>query len=165
MGRRRRRKNRETGAHVAPVSFGQTPTTHPPVSPKEVTKYQADVFVGPIPPPSVLQEYENIRPGFADRIVTQFEEQGRHRRGIEKKIVNHNILSATVGQITGFLVFLAAIGGGAFLLYLDKPVGGLATIISAVGSAAWVLRKAERAKQNDLAEKRQSASETVVRGR
>lgn len=111
-------------------------------------------YAGPIPPPAILGQYEEVCQGSANRILTQFEEQGRHRRSLESKAINYNVASAVVGQIAGFLLFLAAIGTGAFLIYHDKPVGGLTTIITAVGTSALVLLKAESAKRKDLAQKR-----------
>ncbi len=116
---------------------------------------QFQSFVGPIPPPEILGHYEQVCAGSADRIITQFEEQGRHRRVLEKRALNHNIVSATIGQVAGFFLFLVAIGGGVFLLYNDKSVEGIASIVTAVGGAAWVLGKAEQAKKKDLAQKRE----------
>ncbi len=111
-------------------------------------------FAGPIPPPALLAEYEQACQGSANRILAQFEEQGRHRRRLENRVVWYNVLSGTLGQVSGFLLFLAAIGGGIFLLYNDKSVEGLVSIITAVGGAAWVLRKAEVSRQKELSTKR-----------
>ena len=36
-------------------------------------------YSGPIPPPRLLQDYENIVPGLADRIMTLTEKQSSHR--------------------------------------------------------------------------------------
>ncbi|MGH7200157.1 MAG: DUF2335 domain-containing protein [Planctomycetaceae bacterium] len=37
-------------------------------------------FSGPLPHPAVLQQYEEIQPGFADRILRMAEQQGQHRQ-------------------------------------------------------------------------------------
>lgn len=111
-------------------------------------------FAGPIPPPALLGQYEQVCEGAANRILTQFEEQGRHRRDLERKAINYNVASATIGQVAGFLLFVVAIAAGTFLLYHDKQAGGLGTIITAVGGAAWVLVIAEKRKKKDLQEKR-----------
>jgi hypothetical protein len=103
----------------------------------------------------LLEHYEHVSPGAADRILTQFEEQGRHRRVLERRVVTHNMVSATIGQIAAFLLFLVVVGAGVFLLNQDKEVGGLGTLITAVGGAAWVLRKAENARKRELAQKRE----------
>nr|DAR22085.1 MAG TPA: putative membrane protein [Caudoviricetes sp.] len=41
-------------------------------------------FSGPIPPPEILSGYEQIHPGFADRIISMAEKQSAHRQGLEK---------------------------------------------------------------------------------
>ena len=41
-------------------------------------------FSGPLPPPQILEKYESIVPGSADRIIGMAEKQSEHRRSIEK---------------------------------------------------------------------------------
>lgn len=113
-------------------------------------------FPGVIPPPALLEHYERISPGAANRILTQFEEQGRHRRKLENQVIWNNVVGGILGQLFGFLLMVSAVGLGGFLIYSDKPVAGLASIISAVGGAAYVLRRAEMARREDLARKREA---------
>ena len=42
---------------------------------------------GPLPPPSDLQEYDNVVPGAAERIIRMAENQSEHRRELERKVV------------------------------------------------------------------------------
>ena len=46
-------------------------------------------FVGPLPPPDVLQAYENFKPGLAERIVSLSESEAIHRRELEKQNQEH----------------------------------------------------------------------------
>ena len=46
-------------------------------------------YSGPIPHPSILKQLEEIVPGSADRILSQFERQTKHRHEIEKKDQEH----------------------------------------------------------------------------
>lgn len=170
MGRKHRKKMREQGGAVAPLPVGGdlrndlvNEFAHPvveaeparPVSrPGGNLRMEMRSFAGPLPPPGMLAEYDQIHPGTADRIITQFEEQGRHRRKLENRVVWHNVISATTGQVMAFILLLGALGLGGFLLYHDKPVAGLGTIITAVGGAATVLLVAQRARRGDLAAKR-----------
>lgn len=39
-----------------------------------------------LPPPSELQEYEQIAPGITDRLMTSFEKQQNHRMELEKTV-------------------------------------------------------------------------------
>jgi hypothetical protein len=58
-----------------------------------------------------------------------------------------------VGQVFGLILFLSTLGLGGFLIYHDKPVGGIVSIVSALGAGVWALLKAERLKKADLAAK------------
>lgn len=49
------------------------------------------VFHGPIPPPELLTAYDNTLPGLSDRIVSMAEEEGKHRRDIEKMAMEAEI--------------------------------------------------------------------------
>lgn len=169
--RERRRLKRQQlqeqgGASGAPLSVEMVPqdppqpgVDAPPEQAQQVKTtrkmfMQLQSFAGPIPPPELLGQYEEVCPGSADRILTQFEEQGRHRRKIENRVVWNNTVSSILGQITGFVLLAGAIGGGVFLLYNNKPVEGLGSIVTAVVGAAWVLRKAEVERKRELAQKR-----------
>jgi len=162
--RRRLRKLQEQGgASDAPLSAEMLPqepvvggSSEQPQQAKTTRRLfmQLQSYAGPIPPPDLLGHYEQVSPGSANRILTQFEEQGRHRRRIESRVIWNNVVSSILGQITGFVLLASAIGGGVFLLYNDKPVTGLGTIVTAVCGAAWVLRKAEVERRRELAQKR-----------
>ena len=82
----------------------------------------ATQFAGPLPPPSLLAEYDSIVNDGAERIFKSFEEQSAHRRSLESKVVDGNIMESRLGQIFAFLI---AIIFGCFSLYLaiiDKEV-------------------------------------------
>lgn len=163
--RRKLEREQARGASVAPLPAEMLPqdsssagvAASAPVQATITTRkmmMQLQSFAGPIPPPDLLGHYEQVAQGSANRILTQFEEQGRHRRKIENRVVWSNVFSSIVGQVMAFVLFAGAIGGGVFLLYHDKRVEGLGAIITAVGGAAWVLRKAEAERKRDLAKKR-----------
>ncbi len=73
-------------------------------------------FVGPIPEPSVLQGYENIKAGFAERIVAMAERQAAHRQQIEVSISKAHIDDSVAerierkrGQVIGAIVVIVAV--------------------------------------------------------
>jgi uncharacterized membrane protein len=43
-------------------------------------------FSGPLPPPEVLQNYNQITPGAADRIISMAEKQSQHRQESEMRV-------------------------------------------------------------------------------
>jgi hypothetical protein len=48
------------------------------------------VAVALLPPPEILQKYNSVVPGLADRIVTQAEKQTTHRIALGKKMLTSN---------------------------------------------------------------------------
>lgn len=48
-------------------------------------------FQGPLPPPSMLAQYEEILPGAAERILVLLESETAHRHGVELQCVNAEI--------------------------------------------------------------------------
>ena len=119
-------------------------------------RMELEAYAGPIPPPSILRQYDEIQAGFADRIMTQFEEQGRHRRKLESRVIWDNIISSAAGQVMAFIIFGGTVAGGMWLLAHDKSILGLGAIITALGTAGWVFRKAETARKADLLTKREA---------
>lgn len=67
-------------------------------------------YRGPIPDPNMLQEYNNVVKDGAERIITQFEEQSRHRREIEKIVVNSESKESRRGQIFAFIIGMTGLG-------------------------------------------------------
>ncbi len=91
--------------------------------------YKEELWQGPLPPPHYLEGYERIQKGLANRLVTDFEKQGNHRRIIEKTIVSSRIKQANRGQNWAGILSLVAIVGGIILILFDKKITGLAIII------------------------------------
>lgn len=79
-------------------------------------------FAGPIPPPQVLQGYETILPGSADRIIKMAENQQQHRINIEDKAVSGQVGNTRRGQVFAFIVFILCVLVGLVFAYLDMKV-------------------------------------------
>lgn len=61
-------------------------------------------FSGPIPHPELLQKYEEVQNGFAERIVSMAERQLNHRIKCENAMVNGSVSEAKRGQWFGLIV-------------------------------------------------------------
>jgi uncharacterized membrane protein len=98
-------------------------------------------FSGPLPPPQILDHYNQIVPGAAEKIIALWESQVQHRQELEKKAITSDITQAYFGAILGFIIAMSAIGAGTFLAYIGRPTEGIAAIISAlvglVGVYGW----------------------------
>lgn len=99
--------------------------------------FQAE-FVGPLPPPQVLQGYEQACPGAASRVIEMAEKEGLHRRAQEDKIVDAQVesmrrqfMEARIGQILAFAVAVFFLGCGTYTVVSGYPIAG--SFFSAIG--------------------------------
>ncbi len=106
---------------------------------------QVATFSGPLPPPSLLQGYDNIQPGFAERIVRMAENEADHRRHQEQKALDADIklnhkdfTERRVGQILAFSIVLIMAGIGGYLALHGREITGSVfgdpAIVSIVGA-------------------------------
>jgi uncharacterized membrane protein len=65
---------------------------------------QSTSFQGPIPPPELLQQYNEIIPDGADRIVKMAEAQSAHRIDLESTVIKGDDTRANWGLATGFTI-------------------------------------------------------------
>lgn len=156
MGSSRRAKRRRR-QHLA--------TREQPLTPEErgqlrkvasglaVSHSTTTAFSGPIPPPSILKEYDEVVPGAAARILEMAEAQGRHRIDLESRVVKSDIWKSYFGLVFAFVVSISFLACGTWLVYTDHDWAG-ATIATAslVGLAGTFIygtraRRAERAEK------------------
>jgi uncharacterized membrane protein len=120
----------------------------------------ASSFSGPLPPPHTLSEYESVFPGCAERIVAMAERQSSHRQQLENSRIEASNRTEHRGQIFAFIIALAAILGGVYLISIGKDASGLTAIIAALGSLvdAFVYGKYTQARERE--QKRQPFQKT-----
>jgi len=79
-------------------------------------------FSGPLPLPSILREYNEIQPDFAERLLRLTEEEARHRHEITRRSQSMAAVETFIGQLFGLIVALSAFGASAWFAYLGHPV-------------------------------------------
>lgn len=97
----------------------------------QITHQRAQFFVGPLPNPDTLKKFDEIVPGAADRVITQFELQSEHRRYLEKRFSVHEIIKSYLGLACGFIIGAGSVGGGIWLAVSGNDI--LAGIIGGGG--------------------------------
>ncbi len=107
-------------------------------------------FSGPLPPPSVLEEYEAVCPGSARDIVDMMKEEGRTRRFAAKCLA----VAVPLGILLGGAICLS--GFYCSILLAREGLGGksIAAIFAAVGvviASVWNSnsRKSKPKEEND----------------
>ena len=110
-------------------------------------------FSGPLPPPEVLEKYNQVVPGLAERIITMAEKQSTHRQELERTVVASNAFVQKVGPFLGFIVAMTAVVGGIQLILRGRDGYGLAAIIAALASLAGVFIYGKSKQRKDLADK------------
>ncbi len=102
-----------------------------------VGEVSQEYFSGPIPPPSVMRQYEEILPGSAERILKMAENQSSHRISMESKIIPRQQRESTLGQIFGFILSLLLIGYGIYAMKEGHAwIGGIIVTVTLVSLAA-----------------------------
>ncbi len=85
-------------------------------------------FSGPIPPPDLLDGYNQIIPDAAERILAMAEKQQAASISIAKR----ESLIPVLGQVFAFFLFFLGLAGGLLLAYLGKSMEGLATFMGTI---------------------------------
>jgi uncharacterized membrane protein len=93
---------------------------------------------GPLPPPSVIEEFRQLVPDAPERIFRQWEGESEHRRSYERTALEASIRRDLIGQVSATLFALSALGVSVFALWVGQPwvagtIGG-GTIVSVVGA-------------------------------
>ena len=109
-------------------------------------------YSGPLPIPSHLEQYEQILPGAADRIIRMAEKQSEHRQELEKRVIKSDTRNSLAGLIFGFIIGIVGIVRGAYLISIGQIIEGSifggGTIVSLVGTFIYGSQKRQKERQS-----------------
>jgi len=89
-------------------------------------------YSGTLPKPEILEKYDKILHGTAERILKMAENQASHRQKLEEKVVNTDSDNSKLGVWFAFVLAMSTIIGGGFLIYCNKNIEGLVAIVTAI---------------------------------
>lgn len=120
--------------HPATVSAGGQ-VTHQ----RKVQFYQ-----GIIPSPEMMEQYAAVDPTLPSRILQLTEDEGNHRRDMEKKIVRQSYFTIILGYIFGAVIVLPILFLAAYVVKLGNPEQAKDMVLYTIVpiSVIYVLRKA-----------------------
>lgn len=84
----------------------------------------------------MLEQYNKIVPGAAERILKMAEEQASHRRSLEKQALSTDSRNSTFGIICALLISAGVLFLAGYAIKLNQPIA--ASLISAVGIGSLV---------------------------
>lgn len=119
-------------------------------------------FSGPLPPPEILERYEKILPGAAERIISMAEKQSEHRKQLESIVIGTDTANSRMGLWFGLIIGLAGLAVSALVAIWGKEwagtIIGSATLVSLVGTFIYgsQQRKQERGGRREEIEKIES---------
>jgi len=133
---------------------GQNVPAKPQEKDQSYAKLVAASFNGPLPPPPILQGYDDIQPGFAERIVSMAESESAHRHELERKALDADIkgtekefLERRIGQILAFLIVIIMAGIATYLAVIGREIA--ASVFGGPAIAAIVGAFLTRRKENN----------------
>jgi uncharacterized membrane protein len=107
-------------------------------------------FSGPLPPPTILEAYNQIIPNGAERIMAMAERNQSHRHDIENRVVNGNLRAQPRGQWFAFTISLVAIGGGIGLAAYGMDAIAITSILTGLGTPVGLFIYAQESKKREL---------------
>jgi uncharacterized membrane protein len=108
------------------------------------TTFQHSSFEGPLPSPELLEKFDQVLPGLANRIAKMAEGYAldRWRNGRTTR------WSTILGQVFAFIIAMTIILGGFYLVLHDKSAAGitavLATLAGIVGAFIYGRRQSPK---------------------
>ena len=106
--------------------------------PTNISLQQHQAYSGPIPDPDSLAKYNQIQPGFAERIIKMAEEEALHRRADENRIIKNSTQMAVTGIVFAFVSVIMFGGIIVYAISQQSNVAALSTVIAALASLAGI---------------------------
>lgn len=130
----------EQPEHQTPT---EPPEQQPPSEPTEGQLHLAGVQVterwsAPLPPPKLLREFNEAVPGAANIIVSEFQEQGQHRRGVELLRAKADVFVHRIGGAAAPLIDVLFLAGGFGCVFTDRILVGVALLVAEMLMILWL---------------------------
>ena len=75
---------------------------------------------GPLPPPLVLKQYDELVPGSAERVIQMAEKSLDHQIDFSSAALQATVASTKRGQVMGFVTVLVALVGSMIAIFADQ---------------------------------------------
>lgn len=110
-------------------------------------------FSGPLPPPQILEDYNRIVPGSANRIIAMAERQADHRRRLESQVISSDITNSRIGLICGLFIGLSGLVAATVIAIYGNPQAGVGMGLVTLASLVSVFVYGSRLRVKERQEK------------
>jgi len=114
---------------------------------------QTATFTGPVPPPNILNGYNAVVPGAAERIIAMAERQQKHDHETQRLIIKSHHRDYKRGQYCAVGVSISVVIVGGVVAVMGQPAAGAAIGAIALGPviSAFVHHQRNDSSDNDEA--------------
>jgi len=154
--KKRRRKDHFPPANPSSMQQQQQISSQQQTSPTVTHRQTFAHWEGPLPPPGALQQFNEVIPNGAERVMVLCEKQSSHRQELERKVIDSRIANMKRGQIFALLVAVLTLLVAGCCAYIGQPVVALAIVGIDLVSLATVFIYGSHAQRKELKERREA---------
>lgn len=148
--KREQREARDLSQARDPLARGRPPSPTAAATAVPSFSIAAEAYSGPIPPPALLERFNEIIPDGANRLMLMAERQEAHRIAIEGSVIRHDLQQSRLGLYFGGAVGTGVLALAAYMTFVGAaPEGAKIVVVSLAGIVSTFLyatssRKGER---------------------
>lgn len=96
------------------------------------------MFMGPLPPPDLLAQYNALIPDGADRLMKLTEGQSAHRQRMERSALNHEMKRSILGLYAALGFGLVMLLAAFLLIWSGKSIEGFVLVAGEVSAGVGI---------------------------
>jgi uncharacterized membrane protein len=116
-------------------------------------------YSGPIPPPEMLKQFNDIIPDGADRIMKMAESQSMHRQEIEKMAVMSNVDNSKRGQRYALIISICILIAGLGNISFGNNWAGFSLVVGNIATLSGLFIYGKNSERKERIEKNRQINE------
>ena len=112
----------------------EVPSLSPDMEIESVVQVRHERYVGPLPHPQQLKDYEAVLPGTAQIILNEFQANGKHVREMEARALEAVKSDNDLNRISAACLVLVALGVVVFLAWIGRENVAIAVACTTVAA-------------------------------
>ena len=104
--------------------------------PQNLQIVRSETYSGILPPPAMLEHYDKIVPGSAERLIKMAENQSQHRMKLESQVIHSDSRNSTIGVISALIITVGTLVLAGYAIKMGQTLAG--GVIGSLGIASIV---------------------------